>query len=67
MLMFAVLGLAGLGKTPPPNDHSAAWDAFGIIAGIWAWLFWASPIIGFALAFLGRLPGTRRNIKVLPI
>jgi hypothetical protein len=66
MLMFAVLGLAGFAKTPPPQDHSTAWRAFGmfgVIGGIWAWLFLASPVVGFTLAFFGRLPGTRRTTK----
>lgn len=67
MLTFAVLGLAGFGKSSPPQEHSAGWYAFGIVAGTWAWLFWASPFIGFALAFFGRLPGTRRKTRETPV
>ena len=59
MVMFAALGLTGFDKALLPREHSAGWYSFGITAGIWAWLFWASPVIGFALAFFGRLPGTR--------
>jgi hypothetical protein len=66
MLVFAVLGLAGFGKRPPQED-SAGWYAFGMVAGTWAWLFWASPVIGFALAFFGRLPGTRHKTRETPV
>jgi hypothetical protein len=67
MLMLAALGLAGFDKASPPREHSVGWYAFGITAGTWAWLFWASPVIGFALAFFGRLPGTRRKPRETPV
>jgi hypothetical protein len=67
MLMFAFLGLAGFGKSSPPQEHSVGWYLFGIVGGTWAWLFWASPVIGFALAFFGRLPGTRRTEREVPV
>jgi hypothetical protein len=59
MLMFAILGFAGFGKTSPPQEHSLGGYAFGTTVGIWAWLFWATPVIGFALSYFRRLPGTR--------
>jgi len=67
MLMFAILGLAGFAKTSPPREHSAGWYAFVITTGFWARLFWASPVIGFVLAFFGRLPGTRRKARQVPV
>jgi len=67
MLMLAMLGLAGFGKNSPPVEHSTGSYAFGIVAGTRAWVFWASPVIGFALAFFGRLPGTRRTKREMPV
>jgi hypothetical protein len=66
MLMFALLGLLGMGKLQPPEKITGWWTVFAVAGSVWAWLCLASPIIGFALAFFGRLPGTRPKKKEVP-
>ncbi len=60
MLMFAILGLAGFQKTQPS-------DSVMFLFGIWAWLFWLSPVIALVLSVCGLLPGTRRKTAIRTI
>ncbi len=62
MLMGALLGLLGMGKLQPPEKITGWWAVFAIVASASAWLFWLSPVIGFVLAYLRVLPGTRQKL-----
>jgi hypothetical protein len=63
MFMFAILGKLGLNNMLPSSAPklTVGWVSFGIVAGAWAWSIWLSPVIGFALAYRGFLPGTKRT------
>jgi hypothetical protein len=59
MLMFAILGFFGIVREPTTGRvPSYMW-----VFGVWAWLFWAFPLLGLVLSLRGILPGTGHETK----
>jgi len=66
-LSCLALGILGLLLGPFPKETSPGkLPSYMWVFGVWAWLFWLSPIIGLALVVWGVLPGTRPKKEPKP-